>query len=221
MSGAWVDGEMRGWYRFGYKLSWFLARLFFNFKAKGRERIPNKGGCILAMNHESYLDPPLAGICCRRAIYFLARKTLLEWPILGPIFPELNVVPVDQERADMSALKNIIKLVRAGECTIVFPEGGRTPDGKLQAAQPGLGLIIAKTLAPVVPMRIFGAYEAMPIGGGHFRPGRIRIVIGEPMIFTEADLGEGGRASYQRLSEQVMERIAGITRPEESEFMHE
>ena len=205
---------MHGWYRFGYKLSWTLARLLFSFEATGRERIPAKGGCILAMNHESYLDPPLAGICCRRAIYFLARKTLLEWPILGPIFPKLNVVPVDQDRADMSALKTIIKLVRKGECTVVFPEGARTLDGKLQPAQPGLGLIIAKTLAPVVPMRIFGAHEAFPRGGKRVRLGRIRIVIGEPMVFTEGDLEGGGRELYQRLSERVMERIARIELPE-------
>jgi len=206
--------EMHGWYRFGYKLSWTLARLLFSFEATGRERIPAKGGCILAMNHESYLDPPLAGICCRRAIHFLARKTLLEWPILGPIFPKLNVVPVDQDRADMSALKTIIKLVRKGECTVVFPEGARTLDGKLQPAQPGLGLIIAKTLAPVVPMRIFGAHEAFPRGGKRVRLGRIRIVIGEPMVFTEGDLEGGGRELYQRLSERVMERIARIELPE-------
>jgi len=205
--------EMHGWYRFGYKLSWALARLLFSFKVVGRDRIPNKGGCILAMNHESYLDPPLAGICCRRPIYFLARKTLLEWPILGPIFPKVNVVPVDQERADMSALKTIIKLVRNGECTIVFPEGERTLDGKMQRAQPGLGLVIAKTLAPVVPMRIFGAHEAFPREQRRLRLRPIRIVIGEPMVFTEADLDGSGRDLYQRLSERVMERIAAIELP--------
>jgi 1-acyl-sn-glycerol-3-phosphate acyltransferase len=209
-----ADGEMHGWYRFGYKLTWALAQLFFSFRVYGREKIPNKGGCILAMNHESYLDPPLAGICCKRAIYFLARKTLLQWPVLGPIFPKVNVVPVDQDRADMSALKTVIKLVRGGACTIVFPEGARTLDGKLQPAQPGLGLVIAKTLAPVVPMRIFGAHEAMPRGGKGFRPHPIRIVIEDPMIFTEADLeGSGGRELYQRLSERVMERIAAIELP--------
>lgn len=79
--------EMHGWYRFGYKLSWLVARLLFSFEVFGRDKIPNHGGCILAANHGSYLDPPMAGICCRRAIYFLARKTLLDWPILGPIFP--------------------------------------------------------------------------------------------------------------------------------------
>ena len=64
----------------------------------------------------------------------------------------------------MSALKAVIRIVREGHCTVVFPEGSRTPDGKLQPAQPGLGLVIAKTLAPVVPMRIFGAREAFPRG---------------------------------------------------------
>jgi 1-acyl-sn-glycerol-3-phosphate acyltransferase len=207
--------EMRGWYRFGYKLSWLLGRLCFSFKVYGRDLIPNKGGCILAMNHESYLDPPLAGMCCRRPIYFLARKTLLDWPIMGKIFPKCNVVPVDQERADMSALKNVIKLVRNGECTIVFPEGGRTPDGKLHPAQPGLGLVIAKSLAPVVPMRIFGAYRAFPIHG-KITCTPVRIVVGEPMIFTEADLaGASGRELYQRLSERVMQRIAEIQLPAE------
>jgi 1-acyl-sn-glycerol-3-phosphate acyltransferase len=204
---------MQGWYRFGYKLTWLLARLFFSFQVTGRDRIPAAGGCILAMNHESYLDPPLAGICCRRPIYFLARKTLLEWPILGPIFPKVNVVPVDQERPDMSALKTVIKMVKSGECAIVFPEGGRTPDGKLQPALPGLGLVIAKTLAPVIPMRIFGAYEAFPLGAKRPHAHPIRIVIGDPITFTPADLEGTGRDLYQHLSERVMAHIAALQPP--------
>ena len=201
---------MGGWYTFGYKLTEFLAHNIFSFQVVHPERIIETGGALLAMNHESYLDPPLAGICCKREIHFLARKTLLNWPILGPIFPKLNVVPVDQERADMSALKTVIKLVKAGNCTIVFPEGSRTPDGKLQPAQPGLGLIIAKTLVPVVPMRIFGAHEAFPMGAKYPKPHPITIVVGEPIAFTSADITGSGRDLYQRLSERVMERIAAI-----------
>ena len=199
------------WYWLGYNLSKLLARTLFSFRVIGRERIPKTGGCVLAMNHESFLDPPLAGISCDRPIHFLARKSLLKWPILGPIFPKLNVVPVDQDRADMSALKTVIKLVRAGECTVVFPEGSRTEDGNLQPAQPGLGLVIAKTLAPVVPMRIFGAHEAFPRGAKFPKPHRITIVVGELMRFTEADLAGGGRDLYQKLSERVMERIAALS----------
>ncbi len=202
---------MKGWYWFGYNLSRLFARVFFSFRVIHRERMINSGGVILAMNHQSYLDPPLAGICCDRPIYFLARKTLLKWPILGPIFPALNVVPVDQDRADMSALKTIIKLVKQGHCTVVFPEGARTLDGNIQAAQPGLGLVIAKTLAPVVPMRIFGANDAFPRGAKYPKARPITIVIGEPIQFTEADLGGDKRDLYGRLSQRVLDRIAALS----------
>jgi 1-acyl-sn-glycerol-3-phosphate acyltransferase len=201
---------MGAWYTAGYNLSKALARTLFSFKVAHPERIIETGGALLAMNHQSFLDPPLAGICCKRQIYFLARKSLLDWPVLGPILPKLNVVPVNQERADMSALKTVIKLVRAGNCTVVFPEGSRTPDGRLQPAQAGIGLIIAKTLVPVIPMRIFGAHEAFPIGAKFPKLRPITIVVGEPIKFTEADLAGEGREVYQRLSERVMERIAAI-----------
>ena len=116
----------------------------------------------------------------------------------------------------MSALKSVIRLVRAGESTIVFPEGARTLDGELQAAQPGIGLIIAKTLAPVVPIRVFGAYEAMPRGRTQIRMSPITVKIGPPLMFTARDLAEGqggGRELYQRLSERVMAAIAAIEPP--------
>lgn len=199
-------------YKVCYNFSKLLARTFFSFRVVNPENIIEEGGAILAMNHQSYLDPPLAGIACKREISYLARKTLLQWPILGPLFPKLNVIPVDQERADMSALKAVIRLVKAGDCTVIFPEGARTLDGKLQPAQPGLGLVIAKTLAPVVPMRIFGAYEAFPRGGKP-KPHPITLVVGEPMRFTQADLQGEGRDLYQNLSNRVMDRIAAIEDP--------
>jgi len=201
---------MGGWYRFGYITTQIIAKTLFAFKVVHRERIIEQGGVILAMNHESYLDPPLAGIACHRELHYLARKTLLQWPILGRIMPKVNVIPVDQERADMSAIKSVIKVVRAGGATVVFPEGARTLDGQLQPAQPGLGLIIAKTLAPVVPMRIFGAHKAFPRGGKPHPFTPITLVVGEPIFFTKDDLIGEGRELYQHLSERVMARIAAI-----------
>lgn len=165
------------------------------------------GPVILAMNHQSFLDPPLAGITCDRAIYFLARRTLMEVPLLGWLLPKLNVIPVNQDGIDRSALKALIRVLKLGNAALVFPEGSRTLDGDLQPAQPGLGLVIAKTLAPVVPMRIFGAHEALPRGGSglHFVP--ITIVIGEPIFFTAANVESPGKDLYQRLSRRVMDAI--------------
>jgi 1-acyl-sn-glycerol-3-phosphate acyltransferase len=167
------------------------------------------GPVILAMNHQSYLDPPLAGTACDRAVYFLARRTLLDVPPLGWLLPKLNVIPVNQEGIDRGALKSLIRVLKAGNAALIFPEGSRTLDGNLQPAEPGLGLIIAKTLAPVVPMRIFGAHQALPRGGGlRFVP--ITVVIGEPISFTTADLSPQGKDLYKRLSQRVMDAIAAL-----------
>jgi 1-acyl-sn-glycerol-3-phosphate acyltransferase len=118
----------------------------------------------------------------------------------------------------MSALKTIIRLVRAGNGVMLFPEGTRSPDGNLQPGKPGVGLIIAKTRAPVQPMRIFGAHEACPKGSGSIRLTPITIVVGEPIFFTKEELdpknyGGDERALYQALSDRVMAAIASLQLP--------
>ncbi len=193
-----------------YTLAKLVSRVFFRFRVLHRERLIEEGPVLLAMNHQSYLDPPFAGSACKRDIYFLARKTLLKNNLFGWLLPKLNVIPVDQEGGDRSALKALIKLLRAGHCALVFPEGSRTLDGNLQPALPGVGFVIAKTLAPVVPMRIFGAHEALPRGGGKLHLHPITIVIGEPIRFSEADLEPAGKEMYQRLSDRVMNAIAAL-----------
>ena len=112
----------------------------------------------------------------------------------------------------MSALKTIIKLVRAGHRTIIFPEGSRTLDGNLLPAQPGLGLVVCKTQAPVVPMRIFGSYEAFPRGSSKVRPAKITVVVGKPLFFTDEDR-VGGRENYLKISERVLSAIAALELP--------
>jgi 1-acyl-sn-glycerol-3-phosphate acyltransferase len=201
---------MNPYYWLGYHLSRLIGRLFFRLRIIHRERMIQTGPVILAMNHQSYLDPPLAGVTCDRAIYFLARRSLVKVLLLGWLLPKLNVIPVNQEGIDRSALKALIRVLKSGNAALVFPEGSRTLDGNLQAAQPGLGLVIAKTLAPVVPMRIFGAHQALPRGGGglHFVP--ITIVVGEPIFFTSVDLESPARNLYGRISQRVMDAIAAL-----------
>lgn len=200
---------MNFYYWLGYHLSRILAKIFFRFRILHRERMIQTGPVILASNHQSYFDPPLAGNASDRAIYFLARRSLLNVPVLGWLLPKLNVIPVDQEGVDRSALKGIIRVLKRGECALLFPEGSRTVDGKLQPAQPGVGLIIARTMAPVVPMRIFGAHEALPRSGG-FRFHPITVVVGEPIYFSETDLQPRDKNLYSHLSQRVMEAIAAL-----------
>src|SRR5256712_8990497 len=111
---------MNFYYWLGYHFSRLVGGLFFRLRVIHRERMIQSGPVILAMNHQSYLDPPLAGITCDRAIYFLARRTLMEGPLLGWLLPKLNVIPVNQEGLDRSALKALIRVLKSGNATLFF-----------------------------------------------------------------------------------------------------
>jgi 1-acyl-sn-glycerol-3-phosphate acyltransferase len=200
-------------YRAGYLLCNLVGKVAFDFKVYGRENFIEDGAAILASNHQSYLDPPCIGMACRNEIYFLTRKTLFERPLIGPVLKRLNTVPVDRDRGDVSSIKAIIRLLRSGCRVIIFPEGTRSSDGQLQPARAGLGLIVAKTLAPVVPIRIFGSFDALPRTGG-FKPRPISLVVGKSIQFTEDDL-KGDGDIYQILSNRVMAKIARLELPAE------
>lgn len=201
---------MNFYYWLGYHGSRLLARLFYGFRIIHRDRMIQTGPVIVAMNHQSYFDPPLAGNACDRAIYFLAKKSLLSSKLGAWLLPKLKVIPVDLEAIDRSAVKALIRVIKAGNGALVFPEGTRTPDGTLQPALPGVGLIITKTRAPVVPMRIFGAFEAWPIDGKIRLGSKITIVVGEPIVFSEAELEAHGKNVYAQLSQRVMDAIAAL-----------
>jgi 1-acyl-sn-glycerol-3-phosphate acyltransferase len=199
-------------YRIGHTLCTVVAELAFRLKIYGRENLIEDGPAIYASNHASYLDPPLVGVACRKEVFYLARKTLFEKPVLGPLLPRINCIPVDRDRGDVGAVRTLLRLLKEGKRVVVFPEGTRSKDGNLQPARAGLGLIIAKSLAPVVPVRVFGSYAALPRSGGiHFVP--ITLVVGKPIFFTKEDLGTDERLAYQTLSDRVMSAIAALEKP--------
>ena len=199
---------MTVWYWFGYSLSKAIAKTFFHYRVIGAENMIEEGPCIIAANHCSNLDPPLVGIACKRAIHYLGKKSLLDWPVLGPIFPQLNVIPVDQKNAARSALMGAIRVVKSGGAVLIFPEGSRSPDGKLQPAQPGIGMIVAKTGAPVVPVRVSGSFQAFPRGTPipHFVP--VTVTIGSPVLFEKT--GTEDRAFYQKTSGRIMDAVGTL-----------
>ncbi len=200
-------------YNIFYNLAKLLARIIFSMRIIHPERMVESGPLLIAVNHSSFFDPPLAGICSRRGVYYLARKTLLKWPFFGPLFPAMNVIPVERDGNDMSALREVIKKVKDGNAVLLFPEGTRSIDGHLQPAHAGIGLVIAKTGAPVLPMRIFGAYDAFPKNARRFQPSQITVVIGEPIYFSAEETANTSRETYQVLSNRVMDAIGALRLP--------
>ena len=188
------------------------ARVGFQYRAFGQANIIEDGPAIMAANHQSYFDPPLVGITCKNELYFLARKSLFDIPFLGPLISRVNALPVDLSKGDVSALRTVINLLKAGNRTVIFPEGTRSLNGQIQQARPGIGMIVAHTLAPVVPMRIFGSFEAWP-KGGKIKPHSITVVVGKPIRFTREDFAASNREVYQKVSEQILAAIAAIEMP--------
>ncbi len=205
---------MRPLYWICYTLSKIAAKLFYRFEVVHRERLIEHGPALIACNHESFIDPPFISTAFRNPIHFLARKTLFDSRWLGGLIRRLNALPVSQDRPDFTSLKRIIALLKSGERVLIFPEGERTPCGTLGEAQPGVGLVIAKSQAPVLPIRLFGAYEIFPRHAK--RPklrGKLTLVVGEPIDFSEEIASGKGKELYQKLSDRTLATIAALELP--------
>lgn len=152
-------------YRISRFILFVLLKSFFRFKIEGRGNIPGKGGFILVCNHESYLDPAVLGVGCRRTVSFMARDTLFNNHLLGYWMRLVNVIPVKRGIADFSAIKSALRIVRKGKGLAIFPEGTRrTPDKAFINPEPGAGFLADRGNVPVIPAFIFGTREALPKG---------------------------------------------------------
>src|SRR6516162_7126944 len=162
-----------------YLLGWVFFRtvykFYFGWRVYNAERVPLQGPVILASNHASFIDPPLVGAGLKRGINYLARENLFRFPVLGWILHRWKVVPVDREGGGAKGLKAILDRLLAGGAIILFPEGTRTRDGHLQPARSGIGLTVIKSSAPVVPVRVFGTFEAFGRSRRFPRPHRFTV----------------------------------------------
>ncbi len=198
-------------YSFCHHTAAALARAAFDFRVIHPERLLTEGPVLICPNHSSYFDPPLAGIAWQ-GVHYLGRHTLYSNPVARWLFPRLQVVPIDQDRAGFAGLKTIIRLLKEGKRVMLFPEGARTLDGALQRGEPGAGLVVSKARAPVQPLRLFGAWEALPPGSGAVKLRKITLVVGEPLRFDREVLLEG-KEGYQAISDRIMAAIAALHCP--------
>ena len=203
-----------------YRIGWTCFRLmyatYFRWRVFGAEHVPLQGGVILASNHASFLDPPLVGSGLKRDINYLARESLFRFPGIGTLLRSWNAVPVDRDGGGAKGLKIILSRLLAGNGIILFPEGTRTKDGKLQPARSGIGLTVIKSTAPVVPVRVFGTFEAYGRNHKLPRPHRVTVKYGRPMNFealrAEAKTCDKTRMKeiYQQVADEIMAAIAKL-----------
>jgi len=185
-----------------------LGRLCFRYRATGRELVPN-GGVLIAANHASYVDIPFTGIGLRRRMWYLGRQDLF-LPVLRPILRWFGWIPIRQDRLDRNGFGTAIRLIREGRVVVIYPEGTRTPDGRLRPGRPGIGMIVAETGCPVVPAYLAGTRAVLPIGARwlSFKP--VEITFGAPIDFSDAAKKLEGKEFYQHVGRTVMARIAEL-----------
>jgi 1-acyl-sn-glycerol-3-phosphate acyltransferase len=204
-----------------YWISFWIIRAFYRTILKGDvqglNNVPTSGPIILASNHASHLDPPLLGCSVFRIVTYFARKTLWK-PGLGATWmTAVGAIPIDRDGAsDIKAMKSTLRALKNGGVLTLFPEGTRSPDGSLQTAKPGIGLIAAKSQAAVVPCRIFNAHKALSKASKlpNFDIA-IHIVYGKPLHPEDYDPGKAaGKARYQQIADNIMTAISEIKRPQ-------
>ena len=160
---------------------WF-CRLFFRMRFIGLENVPSTGPYILAVNHQSFLDPFLAGIALKRQLCFMARDSLFKRKILELMLNSVKAIPVRRGQADLASIKAIIAQLKQGDGVCLFPEATRTTDGKIAPFKGGFSLLCRRGNAPVVPVLIDGAFECWPRYRKLFKAGsKITVTYGQPI----------------------------------------
>jgi 1-acyl-sn-glycerol-3-phosphate acyltransferase len=189
------------WYEGVFWVSLFVGTLLFRLRVTGRQHFPTRGPVLILANHQSFIDPFLVGLCCRgRHPSYLARRSLQRNPILSRFLRSLHMVPIDAEGLGKEGLQAALKLLGAGEAVIVFPEGTRTEDGRLQPLRPGVALLIKRAKVPVLPVGIAGAYDSWPRWRKYPWPAPLGVAVGELI----------GAERFEGLSrEEILELLAG------------
>jgi len=201
-------------YAIGKQLFSELAHGLFDFRIVNAGGLHFDGPALICTNHASFLDPPFIGQAFPDAIHFFARKSLFSNPLAGAILRSWQSIPIDRDKPDPSSLKTTIRLLKGGGRVLMFPEGTRSFDGQLLPAEPGVGLFIAKAAAPVLPVRIYGTYEALSRKHKLPRPASITLVVGQlyrPDLASIAHLP--AKDLYKHLADEVMARIAALPQP--------
>ncbi len=172
------------WYSLLWCLCWVVSQAWFRFRYAGRARVPATGPVLLVTNHQSHLDPVLVGIACPRQMGALARHDLFIGP-LGWLIRSLGAVPIDRRRGGVAGFKATLEMLRRGKTMLVFPEGTRTTDGRLQPFHSGFCVLARRSGATIVPVALDGAYAAMPRGSIFPRPVPVRLQFCRPLTSQE------------------------------------
>ena len=204
-----LDRIFYGFVRIFFKI---LFTLYNRLSVKWMELLPKDKNMIIACNHCSNLDPLIIGVAFPRRLRYFAKEELFRSFPLGKIIRILGAVPVSRadSNAAAAALKGFLKFLEEGRDVLIFPEGARSSNGKLQPLEGGVGLIASHSKTTILPVFIKGTYAAMQPGTFVVKPSKITVTFGKLIAFDpETHKGKGGR-------EKIMAELTDSLRALES-----
>lgn len=197
------------WYRFWKAVLWTVFRVAFGLRVEGGAYEPLRGPVLVVCNHVSAIDPPIAGVALRRQARYMAKQELLDTPVLGWLLRSVGVYPVRRGEPDRRAIRTTMECLARGELVVMFPEGTRSPDGRLMAAEPGAALVALRSGAPVLPVAVIGTQHAMPKGIRCPRRAKVSVRIG-PVVQAPRIEGRIDRATLDAWGARFMAAIAEL-----------
>jgi 1-acyl-sn-glycerol-3-phosphate acyltransferase len=204
-----------------YAIVWPILRaalaLLGGARVIGAECVPRQGPVLLAPNHASYSDPPIIGWATPRILWFMTKAHLFKTPLLAPLMRAFHAFPVDVDGVDREALRFSEELVRAGRVLCIFPEGGVSDDGRLQALKPGIGLIALRTGAPIVPVALVRTNLFVPPGRSLpcFARGGVEVRFGEPLNLSGLPTNTSRHAQADWIVQRLREAMVALLPPEQ------
>jgi 1-acyl-sn-glycerol-3-phosphate acyltransferase len=195
-----------------------LLMLIFRPKVSGLRHVPSNGPVIIASNHLSFSDSIFMPLVVPRSVTFLAKSEYFTSPGLKGFikkitFIALGQVPVDRSGGKRSeaALLTGLKLLKDNHCIGIYPEGTRSPDGRLYKGRTGIARMAIESGAPIIPVAMFNTAEIQPTGQVVPKVRRVEMVFGEPMYFTGDSTDQ---AVLRAATNQIMEKIAELSKQE-------
>ena len=192
--------------------------LIFRPKVSGLRHVPSNGPVIIASNHLSFSDSIFMPLVVPRSVTFLAKSEYFTSPgfkgfIKKITFIALGQVPVDRYGGKRSeaALLTGLKLLKDNHCIGIYPEGTRSPDGRLYKGRTGIARMAIESGAPIIPVAMFNTAEIQPTGQIVPKVRRVEMVFGEPMYFTGDSTDQ---AVLRTATNQIMEKIAELSKQE-------
>jgi 1-acyl-sn-glycerol-3-phosphate acyltransferase len=164
--------------------SWLIMKTILSpVKVTGLEKIDTSKPHVYAVTHASALDIPVLYVYLPFEFRILFKKELLSYPIVGWHLRRSGQVCIDQQKPARSIahIRSAVKSLQAGLPLVIFPEGGRTPDGKIKPFMPGAFYLAIKAQVDIVPVALVGTYELLPMNTYHIKCRPLEIRLGEPI----------------------------------------